>query len=310
MLSGGTYRQRVIVVDFLAIGKKIKELRKVYGLSQKELAKGICTQAQVSKIEKGDVYPYAPTLYLISQRLGVDVNYFFDIGRTPRLDYVQEVSRQLKIARRNLDYETIEEIVKTEMKNPLFAENRLHLQELLWHKGIYEYTLHEKKDQALATLDEAISLTFDKIWNEREIEISLSKGIIYFEEEQYDEALNVYTPAKENLALITHVQDDTIMSRLMYNTARTYTRLGRFKDSNQNCYDAIDWCIERDNLYLLGELHYQVGYNYELQQNYRRAKACMERALIIFELQKDEKYINYIKGKIEGWSEVVRSASC
>ncbi|MBR8644357.1 helix-turn-helix transcriptional regulator [[Brevibacterium] frigoritolerans] len=54
----------------------MKELRKQIGLSQEELATGICTQAQISKIEKGDVYPYASTLYLISQRLGVDVNYF------------------------------------------------------------------------------------------------------------------------------------------------------------------------------------------------------------------------------------------
>lgn len=298
------------VVDFLAIGKKIKELRKVYGLSQRELASGICTQAQISKIEKGDVYPYAPTLYLISQRLGVDVNYFFDIGRTPRLDYVREVSRQLKIARRNYDFETVEEIVKTEMKNPLFTENRHHLQELLWHKGICEYNIHGQMDRALSTLDEAISLTFERIWNEKEIEISLSKGVIYFEEKQLDDALAVYMPARENLGLITDLQDETIMSRMLYNIARTFTRLGRFAESNAHCYEAIDWCIERDNLYLLGELHYQVGYNYELQQNFKRAKACMKRALIIFELQKDEKYIQYIQGKVAQWHKSVHNTPC
>ncbi|MDQ7861564.1 helix-turn-helix transcriptional regulator [Peribacillus frigoritolerans] len=38
---------------FFAVGQKIKELRKQIGLSQEELATGICTQAQISKIEKG-----------------------------------------------------------------------------------------------------------------------------------------------------------------------------------------------------------------------------------------------------------------
>ena len=52
-------------MDFSAVGKKIKELRKQIGLSQEELAEGICTQAQISKIEKGVVYPYATTLSLI-----------------------------------------------------------------------------------------------------------------------------------------------------------------------------------------------------------------------------------------------------
>lgn len=149
-----------------------------------------------------------------------------------------------------------------------------------------------------------------RIWNEKEIEISLSKGVIHFEEHQYDAALNIYMPAKENLGLITDLHDDTIMTRVLYNIARTFTRLGQFTDSNRHCFDAIDWCLGRDNLYLLGELHYQVGYNFELQNNLRRAKTCMERALIIFELQKDEKYVHYIKGKIEGWSEVSSSTSC
>jgi len=101
-------------LDFSAVGEKIKELRKQMGLSQKELSHNICTQAQISKIEKGEVLPLSSTLYLISKRLGVDVNYFFDIDTTPRLDYVEETFRQLKAARRNTDYHTIKQIVKAE----------------------------------------------------------------------------------------------------------------------------------------------------------------------------------------------------
>lgn len=289
-------------MDFLAIGEKIKELRKGLKLSQADLSKGICTQAQISKIEKGDVYPYASTLYLISQRLGVDVNYFFDIGTTPRLDYVQEVSKQLKAARRSLDYEGMRDIVKAEEKNPLFSQNRRNMQLLLWHKGICEYELNRNIETAFKYLDEAISLTFDKVWTEKEIEIWLCKGIFFFEEKKYEEALGVYLPAKDHLELLTSLHDDTIKSRLLYNTARTRTRLGRYEKSSANCKEAIDWCLGRDNLYLLGELHYQLGYNFELQHEYPLAKKYMEKALTIFELQKDEKYIYYIKNKITQWT--------
>jgi transcriptional regulator with XRE-family HTH domain len=289
-------------LDFLAIGKKIKELRKQLGLSQSDLSRDICTQAQISKIEKGDVYPYASTLYFISERLGVDVNYFFDIGTTPRLDYVLEVSRQLKLTRRNLDYKAMQEIVKAEEKNPLFTQNRRNLQLLLWHKGIYQYELFKRKEEAFALLDEAISLTFDKVWTEKEIEIQLSKGIIFFEEKNYQEALNVYVPAREVLKGFTTLNDDTIMSRLLYSIARIHTRMAHYQDSTTCCTQAIDWCLERDNLYLLGELHYHIGYNFELQGDLQSAKKYMEKALIIFELQKDEKYISYISGKIAQWS--------
>ncbi|HYK74660.1 MAG TPA: XRE family transcriptional regulator, partial [Pseudoneobacillus sp.] len=61
------------------------------------------------------------------------------------------------------------------------------------------------------------------------------------------------------------------------------------------------WCIEKDNLYMLGELHYHIGYNYELVNNLPQAKTFMEKSLIIFELQRDQKYIQFIQSKIKEW---------
>jgi transcriptional regulator with XRE-family HTH domain len=288
-------------LDFSAIGGKIKELRKALGLSQKELAEGICTQAQISKIEKGDVYPYASTLYLISQRLGVDVNYFFDIGTTPRLDYVKEVNRQLKIARRKFEYGEIKQIVKVEEKNPLFAHNRKNLQILLWHKGIYEYYLNQNVSKAIELFDRAIDLTHDKVWTEREVEIAISKGIIFFEEGELEKALTIYELALDQMGLLPYIQDNSIKTRLFYNTARVLTRLQIFNRSISYCKEAIDWCIENEDLFLLGELHYHIGYNYELQNKLSSAKSYMEKSLIIFELQLDTKYISFIQSKIAKW---------
>ncbi|MGG4167018.1 helix-turn-helix transcriptional regulator [Rossellomorea vietnamensis] len=42
-------------MDYSVIGKKIRELRKVVGLTQGDMAEGICTQALISRIEKGDI---------------------------------------------------------------------------------------------------------------------------------------------------------------------------------------------------------------------------------------------------------------
>jgi transcriptional regulator with XRE-family HTH domain len=55
-------------VDYSVIGKKIKELRRDVGLTQEGLAEGICTQALISRIEKGDIYPSATALYQISKK--------------------------------------------------------------------------------------------------------------------------------------------------------------------------------------------------------------------------------------------------
>jgi transcriptional regulator with XRE-family HTH domain len=296
----GIFFARGDIMDFSAIGKKIRELRKNINMSQEELSQGICTQAQISKIEKGDVFPYASTLYLISQKLGVDVNHFFDIGMTPRLDYVLEVRRQLTIARRNLDYYGMKQIVEAELQNPLFSQNKKNLQLLFWHKGIYQYELGSDVDKAIETLEYAIHLTntTKKMWSERELEILLSIGAIYFEEDYFEKALEVYQNLKKHLYAIPHIMDNTIKTRLLYNIARVYSRLNQLNESNDACKEAIHWCIEKDNMYLLGELHYHMGYNYELQSNPSQAEEYMNKALTVFELQGDDKYIQFITKKI------------
>jgi transcriptional regulator with XRE-family HTH domain len=287
-------------MDFAVIGQKIRELRKNVGLSQEELAKGVCTQAQISKIEKGDVFPYASTLYLISRKLGVDVNYFFDIGMTPRLDYVQEVSRQLQKARRGIKYTEMRDIVTSEEDNPLFFNNNRNLQLLHWHKGIYQYELDKDIKKAERTLQESIMLTHttDKVWTEREIEILLTIGVLYFEEENLQKALEIYQEVKKHVDTLPHLSDYTIKTRLYYNIARVLTRLKDLNQSNKYCMEAIEWCIQKDNMYLLGELHYHIGYNCELQNDKELAKKYMKKALTVFELQQDDKYIGFIKTKL------------
>lgn len=286
-------------MDFSAIGLKIRELRKSLGLSQKELSKNICTQAQISKIEKGDVLPLASTLYFISQRLGVDINYFFDLGTTPRLDYVQEVMNQLKQARRNVNYPLIKEIVEAEEKNPLFAANKKNLQLLLWHKAIYLFHVHQEAELAHSLIDRAIDLTFDMVWTEREIEILMSKGIFFYENGLYQESKDIHHSARGHLNEIIYLQDETIRSRLLYNLAKTYTKLENYQESIRLCEDAISVCIEKDLLFLLGELHYHIGYNYELQNQFTLAKTYMTQALEIFHLQKNDRYNDYIQGKMK-----------
>lgn len=290
-------------MDFSAVGEKIKELRKQVGLSQKELSHNICTQAQISKIEKGEVLPLSSTLYLISQRLGIDVNYFFDIGTTPRLDYVIETSRQLKAARRNTDYETIKQIVEAEQNNPLFTRNKRHYQILLWHKAIYMYEVNKDFPKALELIEEAIALTFDKIFTEKEIEIFISKGIFHYEEGLLEESLEIYYKALAQLQKIPHLQDETIKSRLYFNIAKALTDLNEYDSSISYCKEGIDWAIQKDNLYLLAHFHYHIGYNYELQREFKLASNYMKEALVVFHLVKDSRYTDYIQEKIDRWQE-------
>ncbi|PFG04645.1 helix-turn-helix domain-containing protein [Bacillus sp. es.034] len=288
-------------MDYSVIGKKIKELRKVVGLTQGELAEGICTQALISRIEKGDIYPSATSLYQISKKLGVDVNYFFEIGLTPRLDYVREVERQLKKLRVKLKYDEILEIVKTEEKNPLFLKDETNLQLLYWHKGIYVNEVEKNKDEALIILERALSLTYNqkKAMSEREMNIMISMGILEFSRRNHERALEIYEDVNAALTYNDQLSDKSIKTRLLYNIARVLTRLGKYRESTRYCEEGIRWIIEEENLYGFAQLNYHIGYNLELEEKYGEALPYLVKAALLFDIQYNTTLSTFIEGKIE-----------
>ncbi|OAT81568.1 XRE family transcriptional regulator [Bacillus sp. MKU004] len=288
-------------MDYSLIGTKINELRKVVGLTQGELAEGICTQALISRIEKGDIFPSATTLYQISRKLGVDVNYFFEIGTTPRLDYIKEVERQLRKLRIQLRYEEMMEVIRAEEKNPIFFKDDHNLQLLLWHRGIYTFEIEKQRETAITIFWEAFHLTYDrkKAMSEREMEILLSIGAMELTGENYEKALEIYNKVRQSLKQFDQLSDKSIKTRMLYNIARVHTRLGHYQESTTRCKEAIRWCLEEENLYGLGQLHYQIGYNYELEGQFEKALDYLEKSILIFEMVQDDQHMPYLVKKKE-----------
>ncbi|MFI8577808.1 helix-turn-helix domain-containing protein [Rossellomorea aquimaris] len=283
-------------MDYSVIGKKIRELRKVVGLTQGDLAEGVCTQALVSRIEKGDIYPSATTLYQISLKLGVDVNYFFEIGTTPRLDYIREVEKQLRILRLNGQYEEMVELVRTEEKNPFFYKDNEKLQLLHWHKAIYLFEVKKDPDRAFCLLQQAYELTANqkKAASEREMEILMTFGTWESLLDNHEEALNHYYKVESIMNNTEQLFDKSIKTRLFYNTSRVLTRLNRYEESTDYCLRAIKWCLEEEHLWGLGELHYQIGYNFELMGEYEKALPYIDKSIHMFELRKNERHLSFL----------------
>ncbi|WP_226675727.1 helix-turn-helix domain-containing protein [Rossellomorea aquimaris] len=292
-------------MDYSVIGKKIRELRKVVGLTQGDLAEGVCTQALVSRIEKGDIYPSATALYQIALKLGVDVNYFFEIGTTPRLDYIREVEKQLRFLRMNGKYDEMMEVVKTEEKNPLFYKDNEKLQLLFWHKAIYLFEIEKDPDTAFSLLQQAYELTANqkKAASEREMEILTTFGTWESILDNHEEALLYYYKVEAMMKHAEQLFDKSIKTRLFFNTARVLTRIDRYEESNDYCQRAIKWCLEEEHLWGLGELHYQIGYNFELMEDYEKALHYIEKSIHMFELRKNERFISFLENRVKELSE-------
>lgn len=251
-----------------AVGDKIKKMRKLAGVSQKLLAQDICTQSEISRIENNQ---YKPTYYIlmkISERLGVDINYFLEEESGDRSDYIKDVKDQLYKARRDREYQTIYDIVKTELKNPLFkeGENRNYL---MWNKGLALYHLLNKKEEAIQTLLSCLSnKSMDKLYTELDMNILGSLGIIYRNEKQLEKALEYMLRAYEITEKVNNAIDIKQVLKVYYNLSKIYTDLGRnIEESIRLCKKGIQKCHDSESLFLLSEFNYQIGRNYLLYRD-------------------------------------------
>ncbi|MCK6207797.1 helix-turn-helix transcriptional regulator [Bacillus infantis] len=290
------------------LGKKIKDLRVTRGLKQSELSEGICTQAQISKIERGDIIPLSSTLYLIARRLGVDISYFFGMNGIASNEYVEDVMEQLYAARKALDYDELRRIVATEEKNPQVLENPEYHQVLLWNKGIYTFYLEKDFEKSISILQEAIDLTHKNasIWTESELEIFISMGLLHYDIEKYQQCYDWLEESTLIINDLPQLQNKEIKTKVLYNQARCLWSLQKYNEAIECCHMAIDWCVKENRLRFLAQIYIYLSESYEGLREYSQAIYYFEMSLSNFKAQKDYRYVSYIEGKIEEIKELVK----
>lgn len=283
------------------IGENIKFLRKNLGISQMQLAEGIVSQAQISNIEKGKIIPLSTTLFQLANKLGIDVNYFYEHGYDLRHDYVNEVKIQIRKSIRKRDYIEVERLILAEWSNPAFKIS-FNRQFLLWHLGIIEFYNKRDINKSLSTLQKTLDIEIDlNIFNFKlqQIEIINSIAIIYNEIGQYKKSIKIYEQALNKLDSLIDVRDLKIEIRLCYGIAKSLYKIGECLKSIDFCNRGIRQCINNELLYLLGELYYQSGQNYEKQNNLKKAEEYLLNSKHLFELESKVEFISIIQDRLK-----------
>ncbi|HDR7893037.1 helix-turn-helix domain-containing protein [Bacillus toyonensis] len=286
-------------MEFYNLGIIIKELRKKKNISQSELCRRICSQSQISKIEKGIIYPSSILLYQLSERLGVDPNYIFALTQNKKLKYVENVKYVIRDCIKQKQYEELYEIVKKE-KNENNFESKENKQFLLWHEAIAIFMVNRSTKTALNLLNHALKLTVTNadFLSEREIDIMHTMAVIYAENGEYEKSIGILKKCLSNFNKIEFPRNKEIKLRIIYNLTKclhlTYEHVEAIKYSDIG----IKLAININSLYLLGELNFEKGSNLlELQQSSEDGFNYINKALFIFELTERKQYIKIIKDK-------------
>lgn len=279
------------------IGHTIRSLRKIAGLSQRDLAEGICSQAQICKLENNNELPSSLLLNKLAKKLGVDMNYFFEILETPRLDYVMEVKELIRRFIRERDYKKVLDTISSEKQSFLFQSNE-NQQFLLWHEAICIHYIENKSYEALEQLYNALNLTYThgkKFFQENEMEVLNSIAIIQKDLRQFEQAETTFREALKILNYLPKLNNKKIKIRLIYGLSKLLTDLKRYQESMVYCNEGILFCLTNETLYLFGEFQYQLGSNFARLGDYKSAKIAFNKAINIFDLQGNRHFINLVK---------------
>ncbi|MDA1871908.1 helix-turn-helix domain-containing protein [Bacillus thuringiensis] len=285
-------------MEFNNLGITIKELRIKKKISQSELCHGICSQSQISKIEKGVIYPSSVLLYQLSERLGVDPNSIFAITQNNKLKYVENVKNVIQDCIRQHQYKELYEIVKKEKDENNFQSIE-DKQFLIWHEAIAIYRVNKSIKSALTLLNHALKLTVTNAdcLSEREIDIMQAMAIFYAENKEYEKSINILRRCLTNFNKLDFPRDKEIKLKLIYNLSKCLSYTCQYEEAIKYIDKGIQLAINLNTLYLLGELYYGKGSNLlKLKQsNDENVADNMKTALFIFKLTKNESKLQIIK---------------
>lgn len=282
------------------LGIKIKDLRKKVGLTQKELAEGICTQAQISNIENGELNISSILLYNLCEKMGVGMDYFFDITSSKKDERILSVKDLIRKLIRKRDYQSIFYIISKEKDN-YHKLNIYDKQFFLWHEGICDFYVNNEADLAIKKLENAIDLTNPnkKNYTQREIEILNSIAIILSEEVKHEEALEKFEQALHHFGKLATGNNENIKIRILYGLSKCLTDIEDYKKSLHYSKLGRQICLESQTLYLLGEFLYQIGRNYILMSNIKTGENYMNQAISLFKIQDNYKFADLIISELE-----------
>ncbi|MDA1877420.1 helix-turn-helix domain-containing protein [Bacillus toyonensis] len=288
-------------MEFYDLGITIKEIRIKKNISQSELCHGICSQSQISKIEKGMIYPSSILLYQLSERLGIDPNNIFALTQNKKIKYVENVKYVMRDCTKQKQYKELYEIVKQE-KNQNNFQSTEDKQFLIWHEAIAIFEVNRSTKTALTLLNHALKLTLTNsdFLSEREIDIMQTMAIFYAEHKEYEKSINILRRCLTNFNKLDFPRDKEIKLKIILNLAKFLDLTHQHEEAIKYLDKGIKLAINLDTLYLLGELYYlKSQYLLKIKQhNEEDVVNNMKKALFIFELREKEHYIQMIKDEL------------
>lgn len=244
------------------LGTEIKVLRKKLGLSQKQLAHGICDQSEISRIEKGRVYPRMDVLSQLALRLRVNIQHFLSLSND-RTDYMNETISYVKTLNRLHKYGEMFELTRSELKKEGLIDSHYYYCFLTWKNTIAQYKLSQLNCEDSVNVLRSIINTNQLILRHDLLDLRIlhSMATIYAESGHYEESIVYY---KQILHMnIETEQFPIFITKVIHNYAKCLYKLGRYSDSIITIKKGLKICKEYHGMEMIGYMYLRLAKSQE-----------------------------------------------
>ncbi len=268
------------------------------GFSQKDLAKGICTQGIISKIERNELNPSEDLLERITQKLNIDKNELqmsrIIFNREEEINTLKNMAIEFH---RKKEYHSIPILISQnkELVSESIKYSNHYEVFFKWLDAEMKYHLEGRPKEAIKILND-LRTEVEDIDDELKAHVMISLGAMNYIIQENNLSIEIYKEAEKYINESIHFKTQV---RFFYNFSLVLTRKGFYNKSLLKCTEAIDILIKNESIYLLGYLYYQLGYVYSDQKKYDEALEAYHIALAIFKVENTVKMIAMTKLEIE-----------
>ncbi|WP_409295864.1 helix-turn-helix domain-containing protein [Peribacillus sp. SCS-26] len=280
------------------LGESIYNIRVKLNISQKELADGICSQSQISKIESGMISPYVHTLIKISKKLGINPAFFLNQIYKDQFEFVDHSKKLVREAIHHKEYKEVKRLLKSLDRHPSFKDIE-EKQFIMWHQGIITYYLDKDFHKSIDLLSNASKMKESFRHSEQDIQVLNSLAIIYSEEKQVEKAKENFELALKTYKNSLLVTDTSIYIRICYNSSKFLFSLNKYSDALTYCDRGIEHCKQFHSTFLLGELLYQKGSTLIKLNDKENGIKFLEQACVLFQVLDRSDYLNIVQAELD-----------
>ncbi|MDF2558232.1 MAG: transcriptional activator plcR [Bacillales bacterium] len=287
-------------MDSVFLGREIRRVRKEIGLTQYELADGICGQSEISKIERGSVFPTMEVLGPISDRLKKPISYWFEAAISDQYYHVEKLKKEVHQLLNEHQYEVAYSISNMELEKKYLSGE--HKQFFDWALAISGYKINKIwLTTCIQKIEELLNQKFFYMDTNQTMFIRNSLANLY---KDAGEIKTAFTEFEKILYTNNYISNIKFFISVMFNYANSLHTVKQFEKSLEIVNRALKIAKETKELGNLGNLYYLKGECLiDLKKEHNEISECFEKALFFF---KEFDRTDYIEILLTLYSQYIR----